>query len=119
MYTYQGMVTNVVDGDTVDIVIDLGFKITYTIRARLHGINAPEMNTPEGKAARAWLLNAVGGPAEFVRPWLWVKTIKDKKDKYGRYLVILAPNATGEQTEVLTINERMIHVGHATRYEGR
>lgn len=107
MYVYRGEVIRVVDGDTVDIKIDLGFRIHHTIRARLYDIDAPELRTPEGSAARNWLIDAVVGCP------LAVHTIRDSKDKYGRYLVILhRDDIVGS-----SINSQMIEAGHAVRYE--
>ena len=45
MYTYNCEITRVVDGDTCDITLDLGFNIMHKARVRLHGINAPESRT--------------------------------------------------------------------------
>ena len=45
MFTYDCEITRVVDGDTCDVTIDLGFKIMHKARVRLHGINAPESRT--------------------------------------------------------------------------
>ncbi len=61
MYEYEIKVLRVVDGDTVDAQIDLGFKVHHNIRVRLYGINAPESRTRDleekvrGKAATARL----------------------------------------------------------------
>lgn len=43
MFTYTGIITRVIDGDTVEAVVDLGFQITHTIRVRLLNVNAPEL----------------------------------------------------------------------------
>lgn len=52
-----------VDGDTFDLMVDLGFGSFYKLRVRLHGIDVPEISTPEGKAAtqavRSWLSGAL------------------------------------------------------------
>ena len=45
MYEYNAKVTHVVDGDTMDLAIDLGFDIVYNSRIRLYGINTPESRT--------------------------------------------------------------------------
>ena len=79
-WIYQATLERVVDGDTVDIVIDLGFSTFRKERVRLYGIDAPEMNTPEGRYVKSVLIDRLneGG--------LKIRTIKDKRDKYGRYL---------------------------------
>ena len=62
MYTYQAQVTRVVDGDTIDALVDLGFDIQKSIRIRLVGMNAPESRTRDleekklGLAAKARLI---------------------------------------------------------------
>ena len=45
MYEYKAIIRRVVDGDTVDVTLDLGFNILYNSRIRLHGIDAPESRT--------------------------------------------------------------------------
>ena len=62
MYTYEAQVTRVVDGDTIDALVDLGFDIHKSIRIRLVGMNAPESRTRDleekklGLAAKAGLI---------------------------------------------------------------
>ena len=86
MFEYQGRVVNVVDGDTVDLELDLGFGILRRDRFRLLGINAPERRGADklrGEQAterlRALLASAADGTVH-------VMTVRDKKEKYGRYL---------------------------------
>lgn len=79
-FEYNAVLDRVVDGDTVDLRIDLGFEITHKIRVRLLGIDAPERFTDEGKAATAALNGLLEGEQ------LVVRTRKDRKGKYGRYL---------------------------------
>lgn len=73
---YKGVVENVHDGDTVDVKIDLGFDLTVYARVRIKGINAPELSTDAGKAARdfAQTILPVGSSVQ-VRSYGW--------DKYG------------------------------------
>ena len=80
-FTYNAVLTNIVDADTVDLVVDLGLRISMRMRVRMYGINAPEMNTPGGKAAKTALANRVplGSPVV-------VRTFKNPTDKYGRWL---------------------------------
>lgn len=94
MYQYRVKAIKVIDGDTVDVILDLGFHVTVTLRFRLAGINCPEMNTPAGKGAKA-----------FVEDWfrcrpvetLTALTIRDKTEKYGRYIADFTA-ADDEQT---------------------
>lgn len=84
MYEYRGEVVNVVDGDTVDVRIDLGLEIQREIRLRLFGINAAERFTDLGKMATEALRDTLAG-----NPKVTVRTFKDRTEKYGRYLAIL------------------------------
>ena len=88
IYIYKAELIRVVDGDTVDLIIDLGFDTLRKERFRLYGIDAPEMRTEAGKAAKAWLEDALM-PLEAI----YVQTIqletKAKRDKYGRFLAVL------------------------------
>jgi len=108
MYEYQATVLRVVDGDTMHFEFNLGIDVHIRIGCRVAHINAPEMSTAEGKAAKVWATDwlTAHGPAFTVR------TIKDHQEKYGRYLVeILA--ASGED-----FGSAMIAAGQAVPYEG-
>jgi micrococcal nuclease len=82
LYTYRATLARIVDGDTVDLNVDCGFKTWRRDRFRLAGINCPEMSTPEGEvaytAAAVWFVHA-GAP-------FYVQTLRDRQEKYGRYL---------------------------------
>lgn len=111
LYTYTGIVKRVVDGDTVDIIVDLGFSIFTTVRFRLYGIDTPEL-TGKDETLRNLAISA----KKYV-----VDSIEDKhvtmqsfgKDKYGRYLAIVKING---QTE--SINQQLINLGLAKPYFG-
>ena len=113
MYEYKiNEVVNIVDGDTVDIIIDLGFSLTKKERVRLAGIDTPECRTRDleekqmGLEAKAFITRrlADGEPSG-----LRVKTEKD--GKYGRMLGTLF---VGSQN----INQEMIERGYAWKYDG-
>lgn len=103
-FEYDALVLKVVDGDTVDLRIDLGFSIHTDMRVRLYGINAPEMNTQAGKDARAFLLSMVAEGSTIT-----VRTLKDRQEKYGRYLAII-------YAAVGSVNTAMVDNGHAVPY---
>ena len=114
-YRYPVLSVSVVDGDTVDLILDLGFRITRQDRFRLYGpeasgdmgLNAPELKTDAGIAAKAWLVSEVVIAARD----LVAQTVKDKRDKYGRWLVVLLvqqPNGTCRN-----LNAAMVAAGHA------
>jgi micrococcal nuclease len=119
IYIYRAELIRVVDGDTVEIMIDLGFDTSRKERFRLYGIDAPEINTLAGKAAKAWLWEALQ-PLEAI----YVQTIqletKAKRDKYGRFLAVLYREFGDVHTKLPekslaleSINSEMIEVGHA------
>ena len=90
IHTYQAKIVEVVDGDTFDLMIDLGFNNFTKQRMRLYGIDAPEARTQAGKdvAGKVWQrMQAVGWNCV-------VQTIdgpksKQFRDKYGRFLAII------------------------------
>jgi micrococcal nuclease len=120
IYIYKAELIRVVDGDTVDLMIDLGFDTSRKERFRLYGIDAPEMNTLAGKAAKAWLWEALQ-PLEAI----YVQTVqletKAKRDKYGRFLAVLYDDLGDIQANrpmktpvsPASINAKMIAEGHA------
>jgi micrococcal nuclease len=107
MYEYKAYVERVVDGDTVDLTIDLGFYTYVLKRVRLSNINAPERFTEEGKIAKAFVENALAVGMEVV-----VQTQLDSKDKYGR---VLGEIFIDKQ---FSLNEMLLMNGLATPYNG-
>lgn len=106
MYEYSASVVKVVDGDTIWLDIDLGFEVRQRHSVRLADINAPEHGTPEGDAATAWLIARLTNINKVL-----ITTIKDRREKYGRYLVVLWIGTTN-------VNEEMVAAGHAVHYSG-
>ena len=112
MYEYNCKIVKVVDGDTVDVDIDLGFSVVLrNQRIRLLGIDAPESRTRDleekklGKNATRFLEGILGETCI-------LRTTLDKKGKYGRILGTLYDNPYD-----ISINEQMVQAGHATWYE--
>lgn len=108
-YIYSATVVSIYDADTLDLRIDVGFKITVNHRVRLHGIDAWEVRGPEkerGRIARDWLREQIP-PGTQVR----IETIKDRRGKYGRYLARIwkADDAGGWRN----LNEELVTAGHA------
>jgi micrococcal nuclease len=120
IYIYKAELIRVIDGDTVALVIDLGFDTSRIERFRLYGIDAPEMRTKEGKAAKAWLEDAIRPPEPIYVQTIQLST-KSKRDKYGRFLAVLydgasdmqASGPTNTRVSPSSINARMITEGHA------
>ena len=113
MYEYCCQVTRVVDGDTVDANIDLGFDISYFSRIRLFGIDTPESRTRNkdeklrGLLAKEYIVNALANGKQIV-----VKTALEKKGKYGRVLGSLVVDG-------LDLNQDMIAKHLAVAYHGQ
>ncbi len=108
MYEYRAFVRRVYDGDTVTVDIDLGFDILVkNQKIRLLGINAPEIrgnSREKGLVSRNFLREKISGK------WVTLKTKKDKKGKYGRWLGDLFLKDEN-------INKLMISEGMAERYK--
>ena len=124
MFTYQAKLIEVIDGDTVDLLIDLGFGVHVRERCRLYGIDAPEMPTAQGQAAKDYLESLLGAATGdlYVATRKMTRKPKEKTDKYGRYLAVLYDNyhdveADVDETKInmmpASINLRMVEAGHA------
>ncbi|MFQ5335770.1 MAG: thermonuclease family protein [Flavobacteriales bacterium] len=111
LYHYRAKVISVYDGDTLTAAIDLGFKVQFTEKVRLFGINAPEMRgseRPAGILSRDRLRELVLGKE------ILLKTIRDKKGKYGRYLGVIFMEQEGKY---VNINELLVHEGLAEKHD--
>lgn len=87
MYQYKAQARQVIDADTIDVLIDLGFGVHTMQRLRLYGIDAPEMKTEAGKIAKEYVKSVLLGADASM--FVYVRTFKDRKDKYGRKLAVL------------------------------
>jgi micrococcal nuclease len=118
IYIYKASLIRVVDGDTVDLIIDLGFDTFRGERFRLYGIDAPEMRTEAGKEAKAWLEDALM-PLEAIYVQTLQHKTKAKRDKYGRFLAVLYGELPTlipimrEPIQPSSINDKMVIEGHA------
>jgi endonuclease YncB( thermonuclease family) len=88
IHIYQAKIVEVVDGDTFDLMIDLGFNNFTKQRMRLYGIDAPEMRTQAGKDLKRRLVENYYLAPVIVQS---VEAPKSKqfRDKYGRFLAII------------------------------
>ena len=110
MYKYNAKLDRVVDGDTIDALVDLGFDTWKKVRIRMMGMNAPESRTRDleekklGLAAKARLIEMLGDG---------VFTLQSHGvGKYGRCL-----GEIFRESEV-SLNRQLINEGHATEYFG-
>jgi micrococcal nuclease len=116
MYEYYvRKVENVVDGDTIDVLIDLGFDILFQSRVRLAGIDTPESRTKDlaekalGLEAKEYLKKHLKDAKSVV-----IKTEKmDSSEKYGRILGWVYING-----DTVSLNDMMINDGYAWGYMG-
>jgi micrococcal nuclease len=116
MYEYYvRKVDNVVDGDTIDVLIDLGFDILFQSRVRLAGIDTPESRTKDlkekalGLESKEYLKKALKDAKSVV-----IKTEKmDSSEKYGRILGWVYVNGN-----TVSLNDMMINDGYAWGYLG-
>ena len=124
MHEYRVNIVKVVDGDTVDVDIDLGFGIWMkNERVRLFGIDTPESRTRDleekkyGKAAKAYLVDKLNSGQPIL------KTFKDGVGKYGRILGEFWVEEVAEDSEHISvktnINQMMIEEHHAVAYHGQ
>jgi len=106
LYHYKATVIRVVDGDTVWLRIDRGFREFFETSCRLFGINAPELSTgAPGQAAKDWLTERVTGKTLYI--------VSAKLDKYGRPLVTLYEPEVDAVWFEASINRQMLNLGLA------
>ena len=114
MYTYKIKLDRVIDGDTIDAHIDLGFNVSVKKRIRFMGINTPESRTRDleekkrGLAAKDRVVELIENCEE-----LSIKTILNKKarGKYGRILANIMADG-------INVNQTLVSEGHAVEYFG-
>ena len=114
MYTYSAQVTKIIDGDTIEIDLDLGFGVWYrNQRVRLNGIDTPESRTKDkdekirGELSKSKLKELI----EEKR--VKITTAIDPDDKLGRILGVI------ETKEGINVNEWLITNNYAVAYKGQ
>jgi micrococcal nuclease len=112
---YVRKVENIVDGDTIDVLIDLGFDILFQSRVRLAGIDTPESRTKDlkekalGLESKEYLKKQLKDAKSVI-----IKTEKmDSSEKYGRILGWVYVNG-----DTVSLNDKMINDGYAWGYLG-
>ena len=110
-YWYGFTPTHIVDGDTVDGVVDLGMDVSISQRLRLYGVNTPETRTKDpaekkqGMKAKRFVEKALP-----LGEQVMIKTHQDRKGKFGRYLAeIYLPDAS-------CLNKTLLEKGLAVEY---
>ena len=120
LYTYRAWVVRVLDGDTIAVVVDLGFGVRSVQTLRLRGIDCPELVSAEGKQAKAFVESVITASllsgdsktrGKQSHPFILIKTTKS--DKYDRYLAdIFFTDSQGKQQY---LNNLLLEKGHAVR----
>ena len=123
MYEYNAVVERVVDGDTIDVIIDLGFKTWKKVRVRMEGINTPESRTRDleekkrGLAAKDRLVEIL--ELNNNKCVLYVSGV----GKFGRaiasvFVTSLSPTHDDSSLTLINVNQQLITEGHAVSYDG-
>ena len=116
MYEYNiKKVTKIVDGDTIDVDIDLGFNISYSQRVRLAGIDTPESRTKDAreKALGLEVKNKVKSAIDSAKTVIIKTELPDSTEKYGRILGWVYLDGSAK-----SLNEQLIDEGYAWGYMG-
>jgi endonuclease YncB( thermonuclease family) len=107
-WRFIARVLRVVDADTFEIAVDLGFNVDCRVRVRVANVDAPEMSTPQGRAAQLWALTLIGA-----QPYVVVHTQPARSGdfirSFERYIAtVVLPDGSD-------YGERLVEAGHATR----
>ena len=119
MFKYNAKVIRVVDGDTVDALVDLGFSTFKKVRIRMMGINAPESRTRDmeekakGLAAKDRVKQLLAGCEN-------ITLVSHGVGKFGRCLgELMLDKVDGkEKLTLVSLNKLLISEGHAVEYHG-
>jgi len=114
-YTYAAVIDRVVDGDTLRVVIGVGFRTFVREKLRLRGINTPELGTAEGDAAKKFVSKLLPKGSLIV-----LKSHKCKTDTYGRFVADVFYSASGQSAEEILqapvyLNQQLLDEGIAVR----
>lgn len=111
MYKIDKTDISVYDGDTITLTIDLGFNIKKREKIRFYGINAPELKgveRPDGIISKTFLKSLIDD-AIYKNKNIYLKTMKDSQEKYGRYLGVLF-------IDDLNVNLKLVEEGLAISF---
>jgi len=129
LFTYEIQILDIIDGDTIKAVIDLGFGFRTVQTLRLRGIDAPEIATADGKAAKEFLESVIANPTgvkqsqdkkiaasqkarlAMTKPKILIRTVKS--DKYDRYLADIF--LTDPKGKSIYLNNLLLEKGLAVK----
>jgi micrococcal nuclease len=109
IYFYKGQVLKVVDGDTVEADIDLGFGVHFKTRLRLYGINCPELSSKDPEEHKK-----ANDAKDFLKELIEGKEVEletFKHEKYGRFLANIFVGS-------INVSQKLIEEGFAVQYFG-
>ena len=115
-YHYRCHLRDVIDGDTVELEVELGFHARLTVRVRLEGIDTPELRgkTFDERCMAHDAQALVAQWCEARADRIILRTVRDGRDKFGRLLAALIDQDTGE-----TVQQALIGAGLARPYDGQ
>ncbi len=119
LWRFRATKARVIDGDTVAVLCDTGYRGRHEARLRLAGIDAPEMGTGAGALARLWL------DKELDRAWVWTKTWELRVETIQRETVVSETTSferwvsrlwmvSPDDGSLIDVAEAMVAAGHAT-----
>jgi micrococcal nuclease len=109
IHIYQAQIVEVIDGDTFDLMIDLGFNTFAKERMRLYGIDAPEMRTQAGKDLALALAMEYTLERTVIVQSVEAPKSKQFRDKYGRFLAIIY-DAWPIASQAITNGQKILEV---------
>jgi|TARA_B100000902_G_scaffold116124_1_gene116951 micrococcal nuclease len=113
MYTYQCSTIRVIDGNTVDAIIDLGFNVTIRQRIKLYGVNVKDVRSTD-EAVRTSAIDSKNKLTELLGNEFVCETLLNKRGKAGRIMGKLSKSAPdGSKTD---INKKLIELGFAEQF---
>ena len=114
-YHYRCRLRTPIDGDTVELEVELGFHARLTVRVRLDGIDTPELRgkTIDERRMAQDALALVARWCQTRADRIILRTVRDRRDKFGRLLATLIDQDTGE-----TLQQALIKAKLAVPYDG-
>lgn len=113
MYEYKCFTIRVIDGNTIDAEVDLGFNILVRQRIKLHGVKSHDLKS-YSESDRKKALDAKQRLSELVGKEFYCNTVLNKRGKAGRTLGYVY--VVDENENRIDVNQILIDEGHATRY---
>ena len=114
MWTYLAALVSIHDADTLTVDVNLGFDLTIRQTVRLAHLDAPELSTDAGKAAKQYLVDLL--PTRLVVTTIQTKAGSTAREKYGRLLAVISFDGLAGP---INANQALIDSGHAREWEGR